>query len=90
MSTVSFKDLKRNSTSSFEKLNKELEKINKPAYDNDDSRLWTCQKDKAGNGYAIIRFLPSAPQDGEDGHGSESECLLRLLGLFHSSFVSAY
>jgi hypothetical protein len=62
--TVSFNDLKRSSTSSFEKLNQELTKLNTNTNNNKDDRMWSCQTDKAGNGYAVIRFLP-APQ-GED------------------------
>lgn len=61
---VSFKDLKRNSASSFEKLNQELSKINQGGSSNKDEKMWSCQQDKAGNGHAIIRFLP-APE-GED------------------------
>lgn len=63
---VSFKDMKRNSTAQFDKLNKELEKINQ-SFDNTDNRLWNCVRDKAGNGYAVIRFLPAPEVDGEDG-----------------------
>ena len=59
----SFNELKRNSSNSFEKLNQELTKLNSNAPTRDD-RLWSCQTDKAGNGYAVIRFLP-AP-GGED------------------------
>jgi hypothetical protein len=63
--TQSFKDLKRSSTSSFDKLNQELSKLNSNTTERQaDQRLWSCQTDKAGNGYAIIRFLP-AP-GGED------------------------
>ena len=61
---MSFADLKRSSSSSFEKLTKELAKQN-TTYDRaGDDKLWKCATDKAGNGYAVIRFLP-APQ-GED------------------------
>jgi hypothetical protein len=35
-------------------------------YNNDDDKYWKCEIDKAGNGYAIIRFLPVPPQDGEE------------------------
>lgn len=63
--TQSFSDLKRGSAKNFDKLNEELSKLNKPSYDkSDDTRLWKCQQDKVGNGYAVIRFLP-APA-GED------------------------
>ena len=30
----------------------------------EDDRLWKCERDKSGNGYAVIRFLPTA--EGED------------------------
>lgn len=62
---MSFADLKRNASSNFDKLNKELSKLNTSNQSNNsDDRLWRCVTDKAGNGYAVIRFLP-AP-DGED------------------------
>jgi hypothetical protein len=62
---MSFADLKRNSSSNFDKLNKELSKLNTSNQSsNSDDRLWRCATDKAGNGYAVIRFLP-AP-NGED------------------------
>ena len=62
--TQSFSELKRSSSNSFEKLNQELTKLNSNQSNSRDERLWTCATDKAGNGYAIIRFLP-AP-GGED------------------------
>ena len=63
---MSFADLKRSSTSSFDKLTKELEKLNKGNnFQNDkEDNYWKPTVDKAGNGYAVIRFLP-AP-NGED------------------------
>lgn len=63
--SFSFNELKRNSSNSFDKLNQELSKLNQTTQQGGrDDRLWQCQTDKAGNGYAIIRFLP-APA-GED------------------------
>ena len=59
---MSFADLKRKSQSSFANLTKELEKANSSS--NADERFWKPSVDSAGNGFAIIRFLP-AP-DGED------------------------
>ncbi len=63
---MSFADLKRASSSSFEKLNRELSKLNTSSNQSsgDDNRMWKPEVDKAGNGYAVIRFLP-APE-GED------------------------
>ena len=61
---MSFASLKKQSSlgSLTAKLVKEVEKTNK--VNNGDERLWKPEVDKAGNGYAVIRFLP-AP-DGED------------------------
>jgi hypothetical protein len=58
-----FKNLKRNSSSQFEKLNKELQKLNSGGFNKDDDKYWSCQTDKAGNGHAIIRFLPAPPNE---------------------------
>ena len=57
--SLSFSDLKRSSTNSFDKLNQELTKLNSNQTNSRDERLWTCATDKAGNGYAVIRFLPA-------------------------------
>ncbi|CAB5221359.1 single-stranded DNA binding protein [uncultured Caudovirales phage] len=65
--TNTFEALKSTRKSSFDKLTSELSKINEkqtPQGSNDDDRYWKPDVDKAGNGYAVIRFLP-APQ-GED------------------------
>jgi hypothetical protein len=60
---MSFADLKRSSSSSFEKLNKELSKLNSSnERKNDDENYWKPEVDKAGNGYAVLRFLP-APEN---------------------------
>ena len=62
---MSFASLKKQSSlgSLIAKLVKEVEKTNKGGGSGDD-RLWKPEVDKAGNGYAVVRFLP-AP-DGED------------------------
>ena len=46
------------------KLTTEIEKMNSKGTNGADDRLWKLEVDKAGNGYAVIRFLP-AP-DGEE------------------------
>ena len=46
------------------KLTTEIEKMNSKGTSGADDRLWKLEVDKAGNGYAVIRFLP-AP-DGEE------------------------
>jgi hypothetical protein len=55
----SFKDLKKNRMSNLESLSKQVEKLaEKPTYG--DDRIWKCERDKSGNGYAVIRFLPAS------------------------------
>ncbi len=63
---MSFASLKKASQAgnTFEKLTREIEKINQPQTTGADERLWKPELDKSGNGYAVIRFLPSP--DGED------------------------
>jgi len=62
-----FSSLKKNSKSQFDKLVSEVQKLNAPAQggnSQDEDKYWKPEVDKAGNGYAILRFLP-AP-GGED------------------------
>ena len=60
---MSFADMKKKRGSSLSRLSEELNKINSPQIGVDD-RFWKADLDKAGNGYAVIRFLP--PVEGED------------------------
>lgn len=63
---MSFAALKR-SSGNVEKLTKELEKLNTNQTNNsEDTRFWKVTTDKAGNGYAVIRFLAAPAVDGED------------------------
>ena len=56
---MSFASLKK-SSASVAKLTKELEKLSSKGGGNGpDDRLWKPEVDKAGNGYAVIRFLPA-------------------------------
>ena len=55
---MSFANLKKNRKNQLSKLVSEAEKLTKGRSFNDD-RIWKPTTDKAGNGYAIIRFLPS-------------------------------
>ena len=63
---MSFSNLKKQSKlgSLTSKLTNEIEKMSKGTKGGADERLWKLEVDKAGNGYAVIRFLP-AP-DGEE------------------------
>lgn len=62
-----FASLKK-SSADIGRLTKEIEKINAPAEggSKDDTRFWSPEVDKAGNGYAVIRFLPASAVDGDD------------------------
>lgn len=62
---MSFDALKKNRSKSFEKLTEQLDKIGSKGYsDPNEGKYWKPTRDSAGNGFAIIRFLP-APE-GED------------------------
>jgi hypothetical protein len=65
MSFNSLSDL-RKARGGFDNLMKEVEKIGNPSQGNNsaDEREWKPTVDKAGNGYAVIRFL--APTKGEE------------------------
>lgn len=60
----SFAQLKKSRKSQFDKLAKAAEQVSSNSKPSGDDRFWKPTVDSAGNGSAIIRFLP-APQ-GED------------------------
>lgn len=63
--TVDFESLKKNRSKSLDKLNAQLSQLSQKSYaDPNEDKFWKPTRDKAGNGFAIIRFLP-APA-GED------------------------
>tara|TARA_B100001939_G_scaffold235612_2_gene203169 strand:- start:2494 stop:3447 length:954 start_codon:yes stop_codon:yes gene_type:complete len=66
LNCMSFSDLKKQSRlgSLTSKLTNEIEKMNRTTQGGSDERLWKLDVDKAGNGYAVIRFLP-APEGEE-------------------------
>ena len=60
MATVDFNSLKKNRSKTLDKLNAQLDKLTTKSYsDPNDGKIWKPTKDKAGNGFAIIRFLPA-------------------------------
>jgi len=59
---MSFSSLKQNKGNIFSKLQKQLEQTTKVG--TTDERIWKPTQDKAGNAFAVIRFLPAS--DGED------------------------
>jgi hypothetical protein len=63
----SFAQLKRSRTD-LDKLTKAIEATTQTAEagSKDDTRFWQPEVDKAGNGMAVIRFLPAPAVDGDD------------------------
>ncbi len=64
---MSFANLKRSRGSSIDKLVKAAEAVSttkKESNSYGDDRFWKPTRDKAGNGYAVVRFLPCT--EGED------------------------
>ena len=63
---MSFANLKSSRGSSIDKLVKAAEAVSTKTESNSyaDDRFWKPTRDKAGNGYAVVRFLPA--QEGED------------------------
>lgn len=60
---TNFADLKKTRSDSFNKLNEQLKNM-VTSYNNNDDNFWKPEVDKAGNGYAVLRFLPAS--GGED------------------------
>ena len=65
---MSFKDYKNNRKNAFENLQKQLKNVNEGSSykSEDDDKYWKIGKDAAGNGFAIIRFLPGIGDSGND------------------------
>ena len=62
----SFANLKRQS-GNLDKLSKAIEALNTSSEGGDKpDNYWKCEVDKAGNGMATIRFLPTSSADGDD------------------------
>ena len=61
---MGFGDMKKKSKSGIDELIKKMDDQTKAKDGFKDDRLWRPEQDKSGNGFAIIRFLPTA--DGED------------------------
>jgi hypothetical protein len=74
----SFAKLKKNR--STEKLMKAIESVqsNTESGSKDDNRFWQPSVDKAGNGMAVVRFLPAPAVDGDDA--------LPWVRVFHHGF----
>jgi hypothetical protein len=67
MSNINFdalKKFKKSSAERFEKIKEEASKSSAKFEKTVDERFWQPEVDKAGNGYAVIRFLYSPESDG--------------------------
>ena len=62
----SFANLKR-SSGNLDKLAKAVQQLNSADSPSKEDNFWKPEVDKAGNGYAVIRFLPVPSVDGDDG-----------------------
>jgi hypothetical protein len=56
-----FAELRKNSKANFDKLAGDLDKLTKGNQRTQDETFWKPTRDKAGNGFAIIRFLSAPP-----------------------------
>lgn len=65
MAFSSFDQLRKNRGAFSSQILKEVEKLstNNNTSDKDDDRFWQPEVDKVGNGSAVIRFLPAAPEN---------------------------
>jgi hypothetical protein len=60
-----FASLKK-SSGDIARITKEMEKFNTTSEKKGDDRFWKLERDKSGNGSAVIRFLPAPAVDGDD------------------------
>ena len=57
-----FQAMKKNRQSQLQSLTQELEKTQQ-SNSYEDDRIWKCERDKSGNGYAVVRFLPPSEEE---------------------------
>jgi hypothetical protein len=62
---VDFANLKR-SSGNLDKLSKAIEALNTSEGSDNKDNYWKPEVDKAGNGMAVLRFLPAPAVDGDD------------------------
>lgn len=61
--TLDIQSLRKMRTNDFSKIQSQFEKEANPGSGYQDDRIWKLEGDKAGNGTAVIRFLPRHPDD---------------------------
>lgn len=62
--SISLSDLKKSKASRLENLINKSKQLDNPGEKEKDGRFWQPSVDAAGNGSAVIRFLPAAKVDG--------------------------
>ena len=61
---TNFASLKKTSGNNLDALTNQLEKLNPQRESRrGDERFWQPTVDKAGNGYAVVRFLPASANE---------------------------
>jgi hypothetical protein len=63
---TNFSNILKNRTSNLQKLTDNINSVTKGGNRPTDERFWKLDTDKAGNGFAVIRFLPQPPGEDED------------------------
>lgn len=63
MTFSNFSELRKNRGNGISNLLKEVEKLSSNGSSSDDNSYWQPEVDKVGNGQAVIRFLPAAPEN---------------------------
>lgn len=63
---ITLREQRKNRDAEFNRINSKLKSFNERSFkDPDDDTFWEPVVDKAGNGLAIVRFMPVPPQDYE-------------------------
>ena len=63
MTFSNFSELRKSRGNGISNLLKEVEKLSSVGNSSDDGTYWQPEVDKVGNGQAVIRFLPAAPEN---------------------------
>lgn len=63
MTAFSISDLRKASSTDFGAISAALKKTNEGGFSKDEDNFFKLERDKAGNGSAVIRFMPKHPDD---------------------------
>jgi hypothetical protein len=62
---ATFSSMKNTRKSRLEAIKQKAQEAGGDQKSYNDDRFWSCERDKSGNGYAVIRFLPLSKKDAE-------------------------